>query len=91
MDLTYVIKRPLLSEKNTYAAEQNRYAFEVDVRADKKQIKAAVEALYKVSVVQVNTMVGKARDRMYKYGKVNGKISKKALVKVADGQKIELF
>lgn len=91
MEFTHVIKRPLLSEKNTISYEQNRYAFEVDVRADKNLIKAAIEALYKVNVVAVNTMTGKARDRVYKYGKVNGRISKKALVRVADGQKIELF
>lgn len=91
MEATYVIKRPLLSEKNTWALEQNRYAFEVDIRACKDEIKLAIEALYKVKVVAVNTMVGKGRDRNYKYGKVVGALSKKALVRIADGQKIELF
>lgn len=92
MDLSYVIKRPLLSEKGTYASnELNRYTFEVDLRADKDTIKAAVEAMYNVKVAAVNTMIRKERDRMLKYGKVDGKISKKATVKLADGQKIELF
>ena len=92
MDLSYVIKRPLLTEKGTYASnELNRYTFEVDLRADKDTIKAAVEAMYNVKVAAVNTMIRKERDRMLKYGKVDGKISKKATVKLQDGQKIELF
>jgi len=92
MDLFHVIKRPLLSEKGTYASnELNRYTFEVDLRADKDTIKAAVEAMYKVKVAAVNTVIRKAPDRLLKYGKVTGKITKKATVKLADGQKIELF
>lgn len=91
-DLTYVIKRPLLTEKSTIgSSELNRYAFEVDPRASKDQIKAAVERLYKVKVVGVNTQVRQARERRLKFGVSAGKITKKATVRVADGQKIELF
>jgi large subunit ribosomal protein L23 len=92
IDPVYVIKKPLLTEKNTFASsEQNRYAFEVDLRATKKDIKAAVEQLYKVQVVKINTQVRKARERTLRYGRVPGKITKHALVRVAEGQKIELF
>lgn len=92
IDSTFVIKKPLLTEKNTFASsEQNRYAFEVDMRATKKDIQAAVEKLYKVKVVKVNTQVRKGRDRTLRYGHVAGGLTKHALVRVEDGQKIELF
>lgn len=92
MDLSYVIKRPLLTEKSTYLSnELNQYAFEVDVRASKDQIKAAVESLYKVKVESVNTSVGKDRDRRTRFGLSEGRIHKKALVKVKAGEKIEMF
>lgn len=91
MDSTYVIKKPLLTEKSTIASnEQGRYSFQVDLRASKDDIKKAVESLYKVKVVKVNTQVRKARDRMYRYGKVDGKITKLAHVRLAEGQTIEL-
>ncbi|MBL8758564.1 MAG: 50S ribosomal protein L23 [Phycisphaerae bacterium] len=89
---THVIKRPLLTEKNTFAMnEQGRYSFEVDRTATKPQIKAAVEKLYNVSVVGVNTSVTKAKDRRYRYGLVRGALTKKATVRLKDGQAIELF
>ncbi len=92
MDPLHVLKRPLLSEKSTFASsEQNRYAFEVDPRATKKDIKAAVEKMYKVKVLKVNTQVRESRERAYRYGTLPGKITKHATVRVEDGQKIELF
>ncbi len=92
MDLTYVIKRPLLTEKSTWGSnEQNRYAFEVDMRATKKDIKAAVESLFKVKVEKINTQVRTGRDRQYKYGMIPAKLRKHAIVRVAEGQKIEMF
>lgn len=87
-----VIKRPLLSEKSTWgSSEQKRYAFLVDPRASKTDIKAAVQSLYKVRVVGVNTSVRKAADRRLKYGLVPGKTSKKAVVRVHAEDTIELF
>lgn len=91
MDLTYVIRKPLLTEKSTIANEQNRYAFEVDPRASKVEIKNAVEKLYKVKVLKVNTSVHQARDRVLRYGKVEGKTTKKAVVRLEEGQTIQLF
>jgi large subunit ribosomal protein L23 len=89
---TDVIKRPLLTEKSTFAQnELNKYAFVVDRRATKDDIKKAVESLYKVSVTGVNTMVTRPSTRRLKYGVIHGKDIKKAIVSVKEGQKIELF
>ena len=92
MEAIHIIKRPLVTEKSTFASnEQNRYAFLVDTRADKTQIKRAIEDLYKVRVVGVSTTIRKSRDRRLKYGMVEGKVSKKAVVRVHPEDRIELF
>ena len=92
MEALYVIKKPLLSEKSTYAMnEQGRYAFLVDRRASKPEIKAAVETLYGVKVAAVNTQVRKGKTRRLKYGEVDEAQTKKATVRLQEGQKIELF
>ena len=54
-------------------------------------VKNAVESLYGVKVVDVRTQVRQERARAYKYGRVEGKTWKRAMVRVAEGQKIELF
>lgn len=92
MHSTHVIKRPLLSEKSTFGMnEQNRYSFEVDPRATKVDIRKAVEELYKVSVVKVNTSVRVSGQRRVKFGVMGGDKTKKATVSIKEGQKIELF
>lgn len=91
MDRTYIIKRPVLTEKSTAAMQDNTYTFEVDRRASKDEIKAAVEDLYGVKVLGVRTSVHKARRRRYRYGVVDGKKTKKAMVSLPEGQAIELF
>jgi large subunit ribosomal protein L23 len=87
-----VIKRPLITEKvvaNQAAA--NTVAFEVDPRANKVEIKKAVEELWKVSVEDVRTMVvrGKVKRSGTRLGK--RKNWKKAYVALKQGDKIELF
>ena len=91
MEPTTVIKKPIVTEKVTQAGEHNQYAFQVDRRATKTDIKRAIEAVYKVKVVDVRTQVRAERDRVYKYGKIEGATWKRAMVRIADGQKIELF
>jgi len=92
MEALYVIRKPLLSEKSTYGMnEQNRYAFMVDRRASKTDIKTAIEALYSVKVASVNTQVRKGKTRRLKYGPVTEPETKKATVRLQEGQKIELF
>ncbi|MFO0784493.1 MAG: 50S ribosomal protein L23 [Phycisphaerales bacterium] len=91
MESTHVIKKPIITEKVTGLTEVNQYAFHVDGRASKTDIKKAVEEIYGVKVTDVRTQNRRERDRTYKYGKIEGKTWKRALVRVADGQKIELF
>ena len=91
MEPTHVIKMPIVTEKATAAGEHNQYAFKVDQSATKTDVKKAIEAIYGVKVVDVRTQVRQERDRTYKYGKTPGKTWKRAMVRVAEGQKIELF
>jgi large subunit ribosomal protein L23 len=89
--LADVIRRPLITEKATRALEINQYTFEVDPRADKPDIKAAVEHLFDVRVVGVSTMNPPRRSR--RVGRFAGKRAqvKKAVVRLAEGNAIQLF
>jgi len=92
MDATYIIKKPMLTEKSTEAMnEQGRFTFLVDRRASKDEIKDAVESIYGVKVVGVNTQVRKGKERRLKYGWVTETKTKKAVVRLAEGQTIDLF
>jgi large subunit ribosomal protein L23 len=88
----YILRKPLLTEKSTASMENNNvYTFEVDRRASKDVIKDAVEKAYGVKVVKVTTQVRKGGSRRFKYGTVAENSWKRAAVKVAEGQSIELF
>ena len=89
--LADVIRRPLITEKATRALEQNHYTFEEDHRAAKPDIKAAVEQLFDVRVIGVSTMNPPRRTR--RVGRFAGKRAqvKKAVVRLADGDAIQLF
>jgi len=92
MDPIHVIVRPLVTEKATWASgHHNRFAFEVSKIANKTDIKNAVESLYKVRVLGVATQTRRLRNRAYKYGIVEGKTWKRAVVKIHPEDKIELF
>jgi len=86
-----IIRRPLVTEKNTELLEFNKYVFEVDRRANKIQIKKAVEDIFKVKVISVATMNTHGKSIRYgaHYGKRSG--SKKAIVQLKDGDKIEII
>ena len=86
-----VIRRPLITEKATRALELNQYTFEVDHRAGKPDIKAAVEQMFSVKVVGVSTMNPPRRTR--RVGRFSGKRAqvKKAVVRLAEGNSIQLF
>lgn len=86
-----IIRKPRVTEKSTIEMESNRYTFEVDTRASKDQIKAAIESLYKVKVESVNTQVRKGKDRRLKYGLITEKTQKLASVRLAEGNRIELI
>ena len=96
MKLTEVLIKPLLTEKaNAQQEKLRRYAFKVDRRANKLEIKKAVEEFYGVSVVDVNTAVvpGKNKARYTKAGFIQGMKGayKKALVTVSAGETIDLY
>jgi large subunit ribosomal protein L23 len=87
-----VIKRPLVSEKNAAHTEDgNAYAFEVDLKSSKPEIKAAIEKAFRVNVLSVRTMVcrGKYFRKQMQLGAP--RMWKKALVKLKEGEKISLF
>jgi len=91
-----ILIKPIVTEKYTEQAETlNSYAFVVDKRANKIQIKEAVEELYGVSVTRVNTMVygGKKKSRNTKAGVIIGKTNsyKKAVITLADGEVIDFY
>ena len=89
-----VLTRPLITEKAQQQASApvvKKYAFEVDLRANKMQIKDAVEVSFGVRVHAVNTMVMKGK--LKRYGRRLSRMPewKKAVVTLAPGEKIELF
>jgi large subunit ribosomal protein L23 len=86
-----IIVRPLITEKNTNLMEYNKYSFEVARDATKPQIKYAIESIFKVSVTKVHTM--NIRGKMRRYKQKTGYQSdwKKAIVTLAEGDRIELF
>ena len=90
--ITDVLKKPVLTEKTmTLQANENKYTFDVDVNANKVEIKQAVEAMFGVKVESVNVMNVKPKTkRMGRYeGKTNRRI--KAIVKLAEGNEINYF
>jgi large subunit ribosomal protein L23 len=96
MKLTEVLVKPILTEKaNLQQDKLSRYAFRVGRKANKLEIKKAVEEFYGVTVINVNTAVvpGKNKTRYTKAGFVKGQkpAYKKALVTVAEGETIDLY
>jgi large subunit ribosomal protein L23 len=91
MEPTQVIRKPLITEKSTWLSEGNRYAFLVERDATKPQIRRAVESLYGVRVLGVNTQVRAGKLRRYRHGIVQLAPTKRAIVKVHPEDKIELF
>jgi len=91
MHLFDVLKRPLVTEKNTILQAQNKYAFEVVKEATKPQIKQAVEKAFRVKVVAVNVV--KVAGKTKKVGRrlYNTPPWKKALVTLRAGDKIAFF
>jgi len=92
-----IIIKPVLTEKQTAISEKmpNRYGFRVSPDANKLEIKKAVEDLYSVTVVDVNTMnyKGKLKSRYTKSGVISGRRAsfKKAIVTLKEGDIIDLF
>ena len=91
-----ILIKPIITEKMTDASEQfNRFGFVVDRKANKIQIKAAVEEAYGVTVDSVHTMnySGKTKSRFTKAGVISGRTAhyKKAIVQLAEGDTIDFY
>lgn len=91
-----ILLKPIVTEKMTDLGERlNRFGFVVDKRANKIQIKKAVEDMYGVTVESVNTIVyaGKLKSRFTRAGVIQGRTNsyKKAIVTLADGDTIDFY
>ena len=90
-----VLKRPIVTEKMTGLNKQGKYAFEVDIKANKIEIGKAIEKMYSVNVADVNTfrVYGKKRSKNINGRVVSGNTPtwKKAIVTVAEGEVIDIY
>ena len=87
-----VIRRPIISEKSAALAEVgNRYVFEVDLKANKHEIRDAVQRLFNVRVNRVHTMMVHGKVKRAGRGVKKHPNWKKAIVTLPEGQKIEFF
>ena len=96
MKLSEVLIKPIVTEKSNKLSDQRRtYAFRVNRKANKLEVKKAIEDFYGVSVIDVNTIVvpGKAKTKFTKAGFISGRkpAYKKAYVTVAEGETIDLY
>ena len=83
-----IIYAPIITEKSAMMADENKYAFKVDPRANKTEIKQAIESIFKVKVVSITTSNSHPKKR--RVGKYTGYVDKykKAIVKLAEGNSI---
>ncbi len=86
-----ILKRPVVTEKSTSLLQDNKYTFVVDPRANKTEIKQAVEKTFKVKVEKVNTM--NVKGKIKRVRRIPGRTpdTKKAIVTLKKGDKIEIF
>jgi large subunit ribosomal protein L23 len=85
-----VIRSPVITEKSTKASEHNKVVFNVARQATKADVKAAVEALFKVKVTAVNTLNRKGKNRRFRGFKGRTSDVKRAIVTLAEGQSIDV-
>jgi large subunit ribosomal protein L23 len=86
-----ILKKPVVTEKSTSLLQDNKYTFVVDPRANKTEIKQAVEKVFKVKVEKVNTM--NVKGKIKRVRRIPGRTpdTKKAIVTLKKGDKIEIF
>ena len=92
MDVYKIVKKPLVTEKGTVMlSEGNRVTFKVHLDANKIEIREAVQKIFSVTVLQVNTQI--VRGKRKRFGKAMGQTKswKKAMVQLKEGDKIEIF
>lgn len=91
-----VLIKPIITEKAELLSEKlNRYSFVVNKKAKKAEVKKAIEEMYDVKVLAVNTLImpAKLKSKMTKSGMLNGKVSsfKKAIVTLPEGEEIDFY
>ncbi len=86
-----VIIRPVVSEKSYTSLEHNVYTFVVDPRANKTEIKDAVQRIFDVKVTNVNTLWRKGKEKRTRYTVGKRASTKRAIVTLAEGDSIEIF
>ena len=91
MHIYEVLRRPVVTEKNTDLMAQNKYVFEVLKKANKAQIKAAVAKAFNVNVVSVNVVTVPSKPKGFGRLKGHRPSWKKAVVTLKEGEKIEIF
>ena len=84
------IRNPMVTEKSTSASERGQYVFRVAIDATKPQIKEAIEGLFGVKVLEVNTLVTKGKTKRFKGRPGRRSDVKKAYVRLEKGQQIDL-
>lgn len=85
-----IIRTPVVTEKSTMGSEHGQVTFKVPTTAKKPDIKAAVEALFKVKVTRVNTLIQKGKTKRFKGVKAFRSDTKKAIVTLEEGQSIDV-
>ena len=85
-----IIYAPIITEKSAMMANENKYAFKVSPKANKTEIKQAIEKIFNVKVVEISTINEKPKKkRVGRYSGLSNR-SKKAIVKLAEGQTIDI-
>ncbi|HBC06564.1 50S ribosomal protein L23 [Thalassospiraceae bacterium LMO-SO8] len=85
-----ILRRPVITEKATLMAEHNQVSFFVPMDADKFEVKAAVEELFKVKVTSVNTLISKGKAKRFRGRPGKRADAKKAVVTLAEGNSIDV-
>lgn len=85
-----ILRSPVITEKATLGSEHNQVTFRVPLDASKPEIKSAVEGLFAVQVVSVNTLVHKGKTKRFRGRPGRQKDTKKAIVRLAEGQSIDV-
>jgi large subunit ribosomal protein L23 len=89
-ELYDVIRSPLVTEKSTMASENSQVVFKVAMSATKPEIKEAIERLFNVKVLAVNTLIRKGKTKRFKGVRGHQSDFKKAIVTLAEGQAIDI-
>ena len=85
-----IVRQPVITEKSTMGSEHNQVTFRVPLDADKREVKAAVEGLFKVKVTAVNTIRVKGKTKRFRGFVGRRSDTKKAIVTLAEGSKIDV-